>query len=116
VDYDAPTVQRADVPLDGTVEISATVTNRGAHHVTEVVQLYIRDLVGSVTRPVKELKGFQRIALAPGERRTVHFSLPVDALAFTHRDLSRRAEAGRFHAWVAAHSATPAHVEFTVHA
>jgi beta-glucosidase len=116
VDYDAPTVHRAEVPLDGTVEISATITNRGAHHVTEVVQLYIRDLVGSVTRPVKELKGFQRIPLAPGERRTVHFSLPVEALAFTHRDLSRRAEAGRFHAWVAAHSATQAHVEFTVHA
>lgn len=116
VDYDAPTVQRADVPLHGSVDISATVTNRGAHPVTEVVQLYIRDLVGSVTRPVKELKGFQRIALAPGERRTVHFSLPVEALAFTHRDMSHRAEAGRFHAWVAAHSATQAHVEFTVHA
>lgn len=114
VHYDAPSVQRAEVPLDGTVEISATLSNRGAHAVVEVVQLYVRDLVGSVTRPVKELKGFQRVSLAPGERRTVHFSLPVSALAFTGRDMTHRPEPGRFHAWIAPHAATPDHVEFTV--
>lgn len=114
VHYDAPSVQRAEVPLDGVVEISATLSNRGAHAVEEVVQLYVRDLVGSVTRPVKELKGFQRVSLAPGERRTVHFSLPVSALAFTGRDMTHRPEPGRFHAWIAPHSATSDHVEFTV--
>lgn len=115
VDYDTPSVHRADVPLDGAVELSTTITNRGAHAVVEVVQLYVRDVVGSVTRPVKELKGFQRIPLAPGERRTVHFSLPIQSLAFTTRDLVRRAEPGRFHAWIGAHSATTEFIEFTVH-
>ena len=115
VHYDAPSVERANVPLHGTVELSAAVSNRGAHTVTEVVQLYVRDLVGSVTRPVKELKGFQRITLAPGERQLVHFSLPVTELAFTARDMVRRAEPGRFHAWIAPHAATHEHVEFTVY-
>ncbi len=115
VHYDAPTVQRAEVPMHGSVELNATVSNRGAHPVTEVVQLYVRDVVGSVTRPVKELKGFQRVTLAPGERRTVHFTLPVQDLAFTNRDMQRRAETGRFHAWIAPHAATNEHVEFTVH-
>ena len=114
VHYDAPSVQRAEVPLDGCVELSATISNRGAHAVVEVVQLYVRDLIGSVTRPVKELKGFQRVPLAPGERRTVRFSLPVSELAFTGRDMRRRPEPGRFHAWIAPHSATQDHVEFTV--
>jgi beta-glucosidase len=115
VHYDTPSVHRAEVPLDGMVELSTTITNRGAHAVVEVVQLYVRDLVGSVTRPVKELKGFQRVPLVPGERRTVHFSLPVSALAFTTRDYVRRAEPGRFHAWIGAHAATSDLVEFTVH-
>ena len=69
------TLYRADVPVDGTVEISATITNRGAHHVTEVVQLYIRDRGGSVTRPVKELKGFRRLHLAAGASERVSFTL-----------------------------------------
>lgn len=114
VHYDAPSVHCAEIPFDGVLEVSATITNRGAHPVVEVVQLYVRDLVGSVTRPVKELKGFQRIPLVPGERRTVHFTLPVAALAFTGRDMQQRPEPGRFHAWIAAHSATHEHVEFTV--
>jgi beta-glucosidase len=114
VHYDAPSVQRAEVPLDGCVELSATISNRGAHAAVEVVQLYVRDLIGSVTRPVKELKGFQRVSLAPGERRTVRFSLPASDLAFTGRDMQRRTEPGRFHAWIAPHSATQDHIEFTV--
>lgn len=114
VHYDAPSVQRAEVPLDGCVELSVTISNRGAHAAVEVVQLYVRDLIGSVTRPVKELKGFQRVSLAPGERRTVRFSLPASELAFTGRDMQRRTEPGRFHAWIAPHSATQDHIEFTV--
>ena len=114
VEYDAPSVQHAEVALTGTVELSATITNRGARAADEVVQLYVRDLVGSVTRPVRELKGFQRVHLAPGERRTVHFSLPVSALAFHGRDLMLAVEPGRFHAWLAPHAAAGTFVEFSV--
>ena len=115
VEYEAPSVRFADVPIAGTVEISAMLTNRGARAALEVVQLYVRDLVGSATRPVKELKGFQRVHLAAGERHTVRFSLPVSELAFSTRDLRRAVEPGRFHAWIAPHAATTAFVEFSVH-
>lgn len=115
VEYEAPSLRLADVPLDGTVEISATLTNRGARAADEVVQLYVRDLVGSATRPVKELKGFQRVHLAAGERRTVRFALPVTQLAFHGRDLQRAVEPGRFHAWIAPHAGTTVSVEFSVH-
>jgi beta-glucosidase len=115
VEYDAPSLRHAEVPLDGTVEISATITNRGARAVDEVVQLYVRDLVGSATRPMKELKSFQRVHLSVGERRTVRFALPVSSLAFHGRDLQRVVEPGRFHAWIAPHAATTTCVEFSVH-
>lgn len=85
-------------------QISAVVTNHGRHPVTEVVQLYIRDLVGNVTRPVKELKGFQRIDLAPGQSRTVTFRISPADLAFHHRDGSFKPEPGQFHAWIAGSS------------
>jgi beta-glucosidase len=64
------------------------------------VQLYIRDLVGSVTRPVRELKGFRRLYLEPEERVTVEFELHTDDLAFYGRDMTLKAEPGEFHVWV----------------
>ena len=66
----------------------------------EVVQLYVRDLVGNVTRPVKELKGFQRIRLKPGERRKVSFVLGPNDLAFYGRDMKLITEPGEFHFWI----------------
>ena len=60
----------------------------------EVVQMYIRDLVGSVSRPVKELKGFQKIHLQPGEKKTVTFALKGDDLAFWTKDMEFKAEPG----------------------
>ena len=77
---------RETVALGETVTVSAEVTNTGAVEAEEVVQLYVRDLVGSVTRPVRELKGFQRVRLEPGETQTVAFRLSTDALAFYGRD------------------------------
>ncbi len=76
------------------IEISCTVTNRGSRAGEEVVQLYISDPVASVTRRVKELKGFKRVALAAGETRQVTFSLPVSALGFYNRDLRKVVEPG----------------------
>ncbi|WP_109807679.1 beta-glucosidase BglX [Sphingosinithalassobacter portus] len=79
---------------------SVTVTNTGARDGEEVVQLYIRDLVGSVVRPVRQLKGFEKIALKAGESRTVSFTLTDADLAFTRADNSFGSEPGAFKLWI----------------
>jgi beta-glucosidase len=77
-------------------KVSVDVTNTSALPGDEVVQLYIRQDVSSVTRPVKELRGFQRINLKPGETRTVEFLLGPDELSFLNRDMRRVVEPGSF--------------------
>ena len=76
--------------------------------------MYVRDLVGSVTRPVKELKAFERITLAPGESRTVALSLPVSELAFYGLDMVKKVEPGDFQLWVAGDSASGEALSFKV--
>jgi beta-glucosidase len=77
-------------------EVSVTVTNTGKRAGDEVVQLYIRDLVSSVTRPVMELKDFKRVTLAPGESKTVNFTITPDKLSFLDLNLNRVVEPGWF--------------------
>ena len=81
---------------DGKITLQFTLTNSGRVAGAEVVQFYLRDPVASVVRPVKELKGFQRIALKPGERRTVGFTVDRDTLSFFDRKLAWGAEPGTF--------------------
>jgi beta-glucosidase len=81
------------------------VTNAGNADGEEVVQLYIRELVGSVTRPVKQLKGFEKIRLARGESRTVRFALTADDLAFYRADMSYGPEPGDFELFIGSSSA-----------
>lgn len=79
-----------------TLDASFVVTNTGKFAGEEVVQLYLRDKVASLVRPVKELKDFQKIKLAPGESKTITFTIDNDKLAFYHNDLELRSEAGEF--------------------
>ncbi|HKH62246.1 MAG TPA: glycoside hydrolase family 3 C-terminal domain-containing protein, partial [Flavitalea sp.] len=79
-----------------TLTVTITVTNTGKVDGTETVQLYLRDLVGSISRPVKELKGFQKISLQAGEAATVNFKITVDDLKFFNADLKYVAEPGAF--------------------
>ena len=72
------------------------VENVGARPGDEVAQLYVRDLVASVSRPVQELEGFERITLGPGERKTVRFALGSDQLGFLDREMKRVVEPGTF--------------------
>jgi beta-glucosidase len=81
---------------DGKITLQFTLTNSGTVAGAEVVQFYLRDPVASVVRPVKELKGFQRIVLKPGERRTVSFTIDRDTLSFFDRKLAWGAEPGKF--------------------
>ncbi|WP_296121056.1 beta-glucosidase BglX [uncultured Bacteroides sp.] len=81
---------------DGSITAAVTVTNTGKRDGAEVVQLYIRDLVGSITRPVKELKGFEKIFLKAGESKTVTFKITPELLRFYDYDLKQVAEPGDF--------------------
>ena len=108
-------IEKEQVPVDGDVGISIEVANIGERAADEVVQLYVRDLQASVTRPVKELRGFARVHLGPGERRTVRFSLGVEQLAFTGVDGTLVIEPGRHRVMVGTSSADlPFNVEFEV--
>ena len=84
--------------------VSCKVTNTGKRAGAEVVQLYIRDLVGSVTRPVKELKNFQKILLQPGETKDVSFTINNMDLAFYRKDMSFGTEAGKFEVFIGSNS------------
>ena len=99
--------------MTGTMEISATVTNTGKVCGDEVVQLYIHDRVASRTRPVRELKGFERVGLAPGATRTVRFTLARDDLRFWGDD-GWVVEPGIFDVWVAQSSTTGEKQSFTL--
>jgi len=83
-----------------TLAVAVTVANSGRRQGTEVVQLYVRDLVGSLTRPVRELKGFRRISLKPGESTRVEFRLTPADLAYHGSDMRLAAEPGDFQLWV----------------
>lgn len=103
--YDEPTVTPARITPDGRAVVGVTVTNSGARATDEVVQLYIHDLVSSVTRPVEELKGFRRVHLEPGESKHVEMPLGPDELSFVNEQLRRIVEPGAFDVMVGASSA-----------
>jgi len=99
---------------DETLSVQFTLANTGAYDGTEVAQVYIRDLVGSITRPVKELKAFERVALKAGESRTLTLEIPVSELAFYGRDGVKKVEAGDYRLWVAGDSASGEPITFKV--
>jgi len=105
---------RAVVPMGESLTLEFEVANVGEREADEVTQLYVRDLVASVTRPVRELKGFRRVRLAPGETRTLSIELHTDDLAFHGRDMRRRTEPGRFHVWIGGSSEAQLRTEFEI--
>ena len=95
-EYSDLTIDKTEIPADGSVKVSVNVTNTGDMAGDEVVQLYIRDRFSQVTRPVKELKDFARIHLEPGETRTVEFTVTPDKLMFLDKHLKPIVEPGEF--------------------
>jgi beta-glucosidase len=95
-EYSDLKVSPAQIGPSGQAQVSVTVTNTGKRAGDEIVQLYIRDLISSVTRPVKELKDFRRITLAPGESKLVTFMLTPDKLSFFNLNMERTVEPGWF--------------------
>ncbi len=93
-----------EADMDDNLVLSATIRNKGDRAGHEVVQLYFRDIVASITRPVKELKGFRRIWLEPGQATRVEFSLPVHRLGFYNSRSEYVVEPGRFKVWIGPNS------------
>ena len=113
-EYGAPVLEKAELSENDVIRVSFDLKNKGKYEATEVAQLYVQDCVGSVVRPVKELKRFERITLAPGETKTVTFELPVAELAFWNFDMEYVVEPGDFRLWVAGDSASGEPVSFVV--
>ncbi len=107
-------VSPAQISPGGTARVSATIVNTGTRPGAEVVQWYVRDQISSVTRPVKELKGFRRITLAPGEAQTIEFEITPDQLAFLDQQLQRYVEPGIFDLMIGSSSAQVQTVQLEV--
>lgn len=103
-DYSDFKLSADSLKADASLTASITVKNTGKYHGEEVVQLYIRDVVGSITRPVKELKGFQKIALKSGESKQVNFNITPELLKFYNADLKFDWESGAFDIMIGANS------------
>ena len=113
-EYGTPVLEKSELGKSDVLKVSFDLKNTGERTATEVAQLYVQDCVGSVVRPVKELKRFERVELAPGETKTVTFELPVAELAFWNFDMEYVVEPGDFRLWVAGDSASGNPVDFAV--
>ncbi|WP_248722438.1 glycoside hydrolase family 3 N-terminal domain-containing protein [Seonamhaeicola sp. ML3] len=98
--YSEPKLSSDVLERDGTIQVSVDVTNTGKVNAKEVVQMYVKDMFGSVLRPDKELKGFNKIELKPGETKTVQFTITPDMLVFTGVEMKPILEAGDYEVMV----------------
>lgn len=113
-EYSNVKLSSSELKKDDVLTVTFDLENTGKYEGTEVAQLYVRDKVGSVTRPVKELKRFTRVTLKPGEKKTVTFELPISELAFWNIDMKKTVEPGDFLLWVAPDSQSGEEIAFEV--
>jgi beta-glucosidase len=104
--YEPPKLSTQTLSWDGTVTVSARITNSGEREAEEVAQLYIRDRAASMTRPIRELKGFRKVRLPPGASIEVQFMLTRQELAFHNQQMKLVAEPGDFDVWIAPSATT----------
>lgn len=112
--YDNLKLSSKSFPIDGSIQVSFTLTNTGKYEGKEVVQMYIRDLFASITRPIKELKGFEMISLKPGESKEVSFSINEKTVAFYTANNKWEAEPGAFKVFIGDSSNTNLETEFSL--
>jgi beta-glucosidase len=112
--YTEPQLSQSTITPAQTITVTTRVKNTGDRTGVETVQFYIRDLVGSITRPVKELKHFQKIELKPGEEKVVEYKLSVDDLKFYDSDLKYVAEPGEFEVFCGTDSSNLKKAKFTL--
>jgi beta-glucosidase len=94
--YAKPRIEKSSITVNGSTRVLVDITNEGNRPGDEIVQLYIRDKISSVTRPVKELRGFQRVSLNPGETKTAMLDITPELLAFHNIDMQFLVEPGEF--------------------
>ncbi len=112
--YDNLKIEKKTLKNDEKLMVSATITNTGNNTGTETVQLYVRDMVGSIVRPVRELKDFVQIELKSQESKTVQFSIPVSDLAFYNDKMELKVEPGDFKFWISSHAENGLEGDFKV--
>ena len=113
-EYGKPRLSGTTMNANGTLTLTVNVKNTGKYDADEVVQLYIHDVAASISRPVKELKGFERISLKSGESRDVNFTIDVDMLKFYNSDLQFVAEPGDFEVMVGGNSRDVQSLKFSL--
>jgi beta-glucosidase len=113
-DISAPVLSKSSLKAGEEIKVSVTVKNTGKYNGEEVVQLYVRDMVGSVTRPVKELKAFKKIMVKAGESKTVDFIINEETLKFYNSELNFVAEPGDFKVFVGNSSANVKEASFVL--
>ena len=112
--YGEPQLSAKELSANDILTVTFDLKNTGKYEGTEIVQLYVQDKFASVTRPVKELKRFERVSLKPGETKQVTFTLPIEELAFWNIDMKKVVEPGDFILWVAPNSVSGNSTEFKV--
>ncbi|WP_430813394.1 beta-glucosidase BglX [Carboxylicivirga sp. RSCT41] len=113
-EYSELTINKTNFNRDETIEVSFNIENTGEFDGVEIAQLYVRDLVGNVSRPVKELKAFKRISLQKGEQSTISMEVKVSDLAFHNIEMEKVVEAGEFQLWIGGDSNATLSTKFTV--
>lgn len=113
-EYSDLTIETPEVKLGNNVVASVILKNNSSFDGEEIIQLYVRDLVGDVTRPVKELKGFKRVALKAGESEKITFKLNTTELAFYDQQMKKVTEPGKFYLWIGGSSVSKSRVSFNV--
>ncbi|MDR2145732.1 MAG: glycoside hydrolase family 3 C-terminal domain-containing protein [Tannerella sp.] len=113
-EYSGLKLSASEMSVTGSLTASVSVRNTSGRDGTEVVQLYVQDVVGSIARPVRELKGFQRVFLKAGETKTVDFDLKAENLAFFGRDFVKKTEPGAFNLWIGGNSNATLKTTFNV--
>lgn len=113
-DYSKLRLNKTKFRMGDTLKVSVTLKNTGNHTATEVAQLYVQDVVGEVTRPVRELKGYRKITLAPGKSERLHFELNTDDLSYHDAENVRRVDPGDFNLWVGPNAAEGLKTSFTI--
>ena len=111
-EYNDLTISSPEISMDEELQVSVNVKNTGEYEGTEIVQLYVCDLYGSIARPVKELKGFRGISLKPGEDKKVSFNITKNDLSFFTAEKKWEAEPGKFKLWIGSNSADGLETEF----
>jgi beta-glucosidase len=111
-EYSTVNLSKKEINTKEQLTISCNITNTGEYDAAEIVQLYVRDVVASLARPVRELKGFQKIHLKAGETQHVSFDISAEDIGFWSLDNKYVTESGEFHVWISKDSQSGEHVSF----